>query len=453
MKTYHLTDPQSIFSKIITGYDDSVIFMLSNNRELTIKGPDLFTFLLKQIILENIDPFLASTILDDHPHLFSHYSQDKMDLGLLLGISTFFDNSPETFKTDGLECLSNFDSAMKNNPLDINLPLKLVNYLVEARQYAVALFSYKALVLFTDKTEQQDLRDSIIDQANALYKKAEVFKTPYSTTEYQSSYTAKLEPSRTFIQPSYYYNEEQHLESILEQSREEYELQQAIALSKQEFAPKIVPNHFFSLTESRNRKELASINTKDLIDILNLPEDYLPGSAVDDGGCFFDSLAQILNLIHNSTTYSEQYLRTLCFDYYLEHKDFVNHLHEQDYSDKTKSIPYKMIIHSADSLGDNSTPIWGRAHVEGRILCLALEDKIMPAIHVIDLLLNPETNKYIPTHSRYTKLGQEPVNPKNFFKKNIPTLVLSQEDRHYIPMQPIFMEEDNEQEWTSALTV
>lgn len=90
------------------------------------------------------------------------------------------------------------------------------------------------------------------------------------------------------------------------------------------------------------------------------------GSAVDDGDCFFDSIAQLLNreLNHNE---SIETLRSKCSQYtgdWVEkeiEKDILNLPHEQ----------YKIQIQNTSSmaLAKKLMPIWGRLDIEGKIIC------------------------------------------------------------------------------------
>ena len=85
---------------------------------------------------------------------------------------------------------------------------------------------------------------------------------------------------------------------------------------------------------SRNRVGLKNISIALLKNLCHLPDTHQLGKAIDDGGCFFDALAQCLNEIHDSTEYTEKVLRKLCYQYYyasLANKSEVNEWNKKDF--------------------------------------------------------------------------------------------------------------------------
>ena len=172
-------------------------------------------------------------------------------------------------------------------------------------------------------------------------------------------------------------------------------------------------------------------------------ENWLPGEALDDGDCFFDSLAQILNGMHATDVNTAKYLRMQCHDFYLKNKNLVDSWNQEDHGglDKNKE-DYYFVQHTAEelkgTLGEefaSRSPIWGRPIVEGRILCRQLK---LPAIHVIEVLEDPETKKPVlsfheVTKDRYRSITE--VQAKGLIDNpEIPTLIVSQGGLHFVPL-------------------
>ena len=186
------------------------------------------------------------------------------------------------------------------------------------------------------------------------------------------------------------------------------------------------------------RKGLISISTGELSALLNLPECIQIGTAVDDGGCFFDAFAQALNSSQETSIHTEKSLRMACLRYYLAspaHRSKIDRLHQKDYCGSKKALTYSSIGHTkleADERG-LSRPIWGRPHIEGRILCDVLD---LEALHLIEIMINPDDDQPIVIHSLMTRNGVMPLEDEEIpsYHENIPTLVLSQRDLHFIPL-------------------
>lgn len=181
------------------------------------------------------------------------------------------------------------------------------------------------------------------------------------------------------------------------------------------------------------RKGVKSVSTYDLKDSLNLTVRWVPGKSIDNGGCFFDSMAQILNSMnYPDGPYDEKRLRLLCYDYYQHHHDEVNQLFIL--RDEAIDEKYENIQFTAEELKD--TPLWGRVAVEGCIICLALEEKTREKLAIIhcELLKNPQKNQWLPNYYLCTSTSYEHLIDHQF--DNMPFLVTPQGELHTIPVLP-----------------
>lgn len=190
-----------------------------------------------------------------------------------------------------------------------------------------------------------------------------------------------------------------------------------------------------------SRKGLAESNIKKLNKPLKLPAKYIIGEAVDDGGCFFDALAQSLNAIRKTDINSEKYLRMACHDFYLKNKDIVDKWNESEHAGIDQGDEYYKVQYTkqeCDKHFRNQTPLWGRYYIEGRILCAQLE---LPRIFIIELIRNPEDGSTIANYGVVTKEGYRPLdedkheNDLSSCSKD-PILIVSQEELHFVPVLP-----------------
>src|SRR5262249_25483777 len=143
-----------------------------------------------------------------------------------------------------------------------------------------------------------------------------------------------------------------------------------------------------------NRKGL-SIPTEKLEVLLELPDNCIPGMAIDDGGCFFDSLAQCLNSIQHAYEHTEESLRKACHTFWMKNKEKVNALNEKEYGGVDKGDDYGFVQYTKDKLDkhfNKRTPIWGRPDIEGVMLCNELN---LPAICIIELTKTSEADQLI----------------------------------------------------------
>jgi len=182
-----------------------------------------------------------------------------------------------------------------------------------------------------------------------------------------------------------------------------------------------------------------------------LPLGYRLGAACDDGDCFFDALAQCLNQIKNTDTYTVKSLREACHKFYQKNQKLVTDWDLADLNEDTHSKDryeqheyYYKIQYTADECNEDFNKdicIWGRPWVEGVMICQELKVK---GICVISVSKESETNKLILSYCfRNYKSGQEspdetPVNKEEFQalleKGDIPVLVNVEDKFHFVPL-------------------
>lgn len=134
--------------------------------------------------------------------------------------------------------------------------------------------------------------------------------------------------------------------------------------------------------------------------------------------------------------HTEESLRKICYDYYQANQNVVESWHVSDYVKGAIIPPYTNIRCTAQqlqlSLINNRLPtiIWSRAHIEGIILCRALNLK---AIQVIEAIADPDGGGIT--------LGYYCINQTTYqqttsadFSLNVPTLIVSKEDLHFVPL-------------------
>jgi hypothetical protein len=190
-----------------------------------------------------------------------------------------------------------------------------------------------------------------------------------------------------------------------------------------------------STTSAVLRKGLENINISQLI---QTHASFALGQAIDDGGCFFDALAQALNIIQRRNQHTEKSLRMNCHQYYLEHEIEVNHWNKKDYGGLDTDQEYFMVQYTKTELDQNfhgRTPTWGRPDIEGKILCRVLE---IETIIVLEVIENPETQQQIPSFTKITaqdikSLDEEDANIL-IKSQEFPILVNAQGQLHFVPL-------------------
>lgn len=200
--------------------------------------------------------------------------------------------------------------------------------------------------------------------------------------------------------------------------------------------PRNTDDIYLQLAIAESRKNKLEMSLEDIRTVLNLPENLTVGHAIDNGGCFFDSLAQSLNFIRNTDEYSEKSLRILCYEYYRNNKIKVDAWNKADnYKGNYNDVQFteaELLVRNRDK-----PPIWGRPNVEGRILCEVLNiDKIF----VIEIQRVPMEDvvgfdDLVPCYSISTKDGvfeQEELR----YDENIPTVLSVAGELHFNPILP-----------------
>lgn len=83
------------------------------------------------------------------------------------------------------------------------------------------------------------------------------------------------------------------------------------------------------------------------------------GKAVDNGDCFFDSLAQAINRINSTDANSVKNLRCLYHDFYLENKQLVEKWNNSEYASIDRGIDDYYFVQykceEVDDIGDDSS--------------------------------------------------------------------------------------------------
>lgn len=181
------------------------------------------------------------------------------------------------------------------------------------------------------------------------------------------------------------------------------------------------------------RKGLGNIP---LVHLIRDHESFVLGTAVDDGGCFFDGLAQKLNVLQKTNQHSEKSLRMVCYTYYMENKEAVDELFKGQNEGSTKE--YDKVLYTKPELDeafDQTAPIWGRPHIEGVILCRALN---LQEIVVLESLIDPITTNPVPKFIKITPDGISDLSIEegNEFirSQKSPVLVGSQGELHFVPL-------------------
>ncbi len=167
--------------------------------------------------------------------------------------------------------------------------------------------------------------------------------------------------------------------------------------------------------------------------LTTLPEGYVVGKAVDDGGCFFDSLAQAINII-KGTNYNEKSMRMLCHKYYMANKENVRQWNRGDRS-RIVDDEYCLIQYTngeMDELFNGRDPLWGRPHIEGRMICHELNLEGIYLIEIMDL----GNNQLVAIHQFINAEELEPLRPERvMYKDEIPVLINF--DLHFVPVLPL----------------
>jgi hypothetical protein len=201
-----------------------------------------------------------------------------------------------------------------------------------------------------------------------------------------------------------------------------------ISIPRQVFVNKYKNRTGLTLTPDKKTALLKALNISG--------EEYILGKAVDDGGCFFDALAQWLNQTRKTDEYNEKKLRVLCHEFYnsgLRNKETVEDWNKKD----NFKTDYNAIQYTSDEIESLklSSPskyslIWGRSYIEGRILCEKLNLK---GLYLIELYDDAEPGHFIIT----AKDGMAPAKEKDtvsYSYEEMPAIMVSQNELHFVPV-------------------
>ena len=194
-------------------------------------------------------------------------------------------------------------------------------------------------------------------------------------------------------------------------------------------------------SENRYVNRAGLKNERDILAILNdeLEGHYQLGKAVDTGDCFFDALAQYMNIRNDTDVNTIAYLRRLCHDSYTKNKAEVDEWIQADYGglDKGREEYYMVQYTQAECERDfnGRAPIWGRPWVEGRILTQQLD---INKFVVIEVLEDAETGKPVASYHLVTKDSYNSIDAEVckeiIQEEGIPVLVNGQSSLHYVPL-------------------
>jgi hypothetical protein len=193
---------------------------------------------------------------------------------------------------------------------------------------------------------------------------------------------------------------------------------------------------FLQLALAESRKNKVELSLEEIIFILQLPENFIVGHAIDNGGCFFDSIAQSLNFIRKTNEYSEKSLRLICYQYYVNNKKEVDEWNKADnYRGEYRNVQYteaELFFRNKDK-----APIWGRPNVEGRIICKVLKIGLVSLIEInkVPSLDVEGVDDFVPCYSLFDQdniYDQE----EGFYDEDIIMILSVAGELHFNPILP-----------------
>jgi hypothetical protein len=158
---------------------------------------------------------------------------------------------------------------------------------------------------------------------------------------------------------------------------------------------------------------------------LNLNESHIIGTAIGDSGCFFDSLAQTLNLYFNTQKYTEQSLRLACCEYVTSNVMKATRLINSDNKSTLNILNYVQEMSKTGQ--DVEVPQCGRTEIEGVMLCRQLN---IDKFYIYEIGKDNDGVDYYDA-CEITKKGVKNIdwNKDNI---NMPCLVVK--DLHFVPI-------------------
>ena len=151
------------------------------------------------------------------------------------------------------------------------------------------------------------------------------------------------------------------------------------------------------------------------------------GTAINDGGCFFDSFAQLLNTHNDTEEYTEKSLRLACCDYVSKNSPAAILLIN---ADKQTSISLANYDEKMSKTGEEiDIPQWGRTHIEGIMLCRQLG---LDKFYVYEIGRDLDGAEF----DSLCQVTKEKVINIGFLDLdlNAPTLIVK--DLHFVPILP-----------------
>lgn len=179
------------------------------------------------------------------------------------------------------------------------------------------------------------------------------------------------------------------------------------------------------------------ISSDPLNALLKLPENLTVGTAVADGGCGFDALAQCLG-----NGYTEELLRKVCHEYYEKLsgedncKEVDKWINALGINNPNMGDPYLLVQYTGEFLKQQTAmkdnPTWFVQEIDGRVLCHALPDILPNGIHVIEVATDPEgVGHYVITKEGYKQIAEDDK-IQNLYQ--LPTLIVL--GKHFVPVLP-----------------
>lgn len=217
---------------------------------------------------------------------------------------------------------------------------------------------------------------------------------------------------------------------------------------KQNSTPLLSPYKAITPASSTMSSTLASSSTSLLTGFSNeeqyiatlksyIPQNFmLEKSFQAQDNYFFNALAQCLNKIDNTTVHSEKHLRMLCHGYYEQNKAVVDIWNTRD-DRKLNNDDYLTIQYTAEEYQQQFSgkkPIEGRPHIEGIILCNALNLRGFCIVQILESAVNkPQINFYWINKDSFSPIKAKEM--QNFLQNSqVPVLVQEQGNPHYIPL-------------------
>jgi hypothetical protein len=346
---------------------------------------------------------------------FCGYKLDYMDK--FLDISTFL----QEYKT--------FLRKLNSNPTYSNL----------AQQLALQLQSI--IKVFNDPQTMSELYDNVYEFCqiqNIFYEMSEYFSSeqdPESQKEKkpESKSESEFESKRKTKQPTTTCTQK---ETIAQDSKD-VPLTEPKELSLPTTNTTITPTRTIEDNSLRypliseeyksKRAGLKSVSDTHIREMLKLPEEYTIGEAIDNGGCFFDSFAQLLNTYNNTEEYTEKSLRLACCDYVSKNSSTAISLINADKNSNVSLANYDEEMSKTGK--EREIPQWGRTDVEGIMLCRQLD---LDKFYVYEIGKDLDGAEF---YSLCQVTKEKVINiDVSDLDLNKPTLIVK--DLHFVPILP-----------------